>query len=258
MHRLLAGWSWHHNVQLPGLAGLTCCSTMLQSHGVHGLTYHMRVPALPQGADEQIMVWKTNFDRQLEDYVLTSASKADVPSAKGNQADTLRSSATFKQPPLGSTSRPATAAGALSPGSTSNRPPTAGTKALPATATTATNSTAGRIRSTQRAQQPQREPLIGPAPTQQPQQQPQQQQEPWSATEAPPGNYAGLPDIIASQLQHLTNTVDMMAQTVAMLDLRMAASEDRLERLNDKVLMVLGQQAGQQQQGVAGVQQPSV
>jgi hypothetical protein len=209
------------------------------------------------------MVWKTNFDRQLEDYVMTSASKADAPPAKGTQAsDTLRSSGAFKQQSLGSSGRPTTAAGALSPGSTGNRPTAAGAKTgtLSATANTAANSTGGRISSTQRLQRPQQEPLIGPAPT--------QQQETWSATEAAPGNTAGLPDIIASQLQHLTNTVDMMAQTVAMLELRMTASEDRLERLNDKVLMALGlqggQQAGQQQQqqllllqqGAAGVQQP--
>jgi centriolar protein POC1 len=188
-----------------------------------------RAPAAAAGADEQLMVWRTNFDRQLEEHVVARASRAEQPAATGREDAPLRSSAPAFRPPGSG------AAGALSP-------------SRPAAATAAAASSKGRVAQRAAAAASDTRPVPDAASIRasQPQQaQPQLvQQEAWSAVEAPPGNTAGVPDVIASQLQHLTNAVDMLTQTLAMLDMRMAASEDRLGRLNDKVTTLVGQGQG--------------
>ncbi|KAL6764567.1 centriole proteome protein [Haematococcus lacustris] len=133
------------------------------------------------GADEQVMVWKTNFDRCLEDCVMPGISRAG-------------------QSPLGGSSQALMPPGSRAPAAASSR--------------SSFNHS--------------------PLPQQQ-QQLAEGQVRPASANTA-----GGLPDSLAATLQHIVGQLDVLTQTMAMLDERLTMNEDRVRRMDDKMDAVMG------------------
>lgn len=124
------------------------------------------------GADEQVMVWKTNFDAFLEDTVVPIAQK--------------------QQP---------------SQATDPNRLSTAPAPAPPA-------------------------PMSIAAPPAPNQPAPSVQE---YVYEAPPAlNLSDLPDSLSATLQHIVGQLDVLTQTVALLDERLTMNEDRVRAIDNK------------------------
>jgi centriolar protein POC1 len=124
------------------------------------------------GADEQVMVWKTNFDSFLEDTVVPIAQKQQFSSSA---APTKLSSIPAQSP-------------------------------SPAPASIANASAAPKE----------------PAPAIQE-----------YVYEAPPAlNLSDLPDSLSATLQHIVGQLDVLTQTVALLDERLTMNEDRVRAMD--------------------------
>ena len=130
------------------------------------------------GADEQVMVWKTNFDTFLEDTV--------VPIAHKDQSS--------HQTPI----------------------------SLPAPAPAPAPVPASIAKSA----------WVEDAPVSKPTPTPAVQEYVYEAP--PPLNLSDLPDSLSATLQHIVGQLDVLTQTVALLDERLTMNEDRVFGLTNK------------------------
>ncbi|KAJ9531410.1 hypothetical protein QJQ45_006882 [Haematococcus lacustris] len=191
-----------------------------------------------------VMVWKTNFDCCLEDCVMPGIGRAG-------------------QSPLGSSSQALMSPGSRAPAAASNRSSfnhsplaqqqqqhLAEGQVRPASANQAVSGpwqqqqggqrrhpegqAGGRVGRTARAaapvdmQQPQITHVTAPEPLE------------FEMEVPPPLNLSGLPDSLAATLQHIVGQLDVLTQTMAMLDERLTMNEDRVRRMDDKMDAVMG------------------
>ncbi len=208
----------------------------------------------------QVMVWKTNFDRYLEDY--TSVGVQRMPAPAGPLITDNPAPVVSPPGPPG----PGPAAAAIAgPSRHPPHPPSAHIRPAPQPAPApstlphqqhaepayaASQARAGRHVSAA--------PSAASAAPAAPQPQPGVYDD-YEIEVPPPLNLADLPDSLAATLQHMVGQLDVLTQTMALLDERLTRNEDFAQRLDDKLGSLLvgqqGQGQGQQQwQKAAGYQ----
>lgn len=133
------------------------------------------------GADELVMVWKSNFDAFLEDTVvpITQKHRSSHPAQVANPHDVTSQT-------------PAPSAPALS----NNKLKSAWAEDARA---------------------------LEPAPVQE-----------YVYEPPPPLNLTDLPDSLSATLQHIVGQLDVLTQTVALLDERLTMNEDRIRAMDNK------------------------
>lgn len=230
-------------------------------HGHEGATYGVDFsPAgdffASAGADEQVLVWRSNFDRVMSDYVLASVQPnprlattyptAEVTTASARPATANLTKASLKGleggggagPPAGRTRSPP-----RQPQSASTcvrMGPQHKVQCSPSAARPLPFDTA-----TEHCDQAKLDPVLDRAQQHSGAQQGtvhQQEDVDDSGLEEmfipPPMNLADLPPALSATLQHIVGQLDVLTQTMGLLEERLTISEDKMHRL-DKGLQML-------------------
>lgn len=217
--------SWHEAVTRgrPAGGGGRGASCYVHTHMMlrhHGFPARCWLPtcAAPCSAGWQVLVWKTNFDRYLEDAVAPIAQ----------QGPGARAGALF-----GSPMRAPAAAGA----------PSAGQAALPAHEVSLAGGLAEQVLAAQHPQASSSGPGMAPpvleagVPVTAV---PRSRVEAlasysWEAAVPPPLNLSDLPPSLAATLSHMVGQLDVLTQTLALMDERLTRSEDTLSAMDERV-----------------------
>lgn len=198
------------------------------------------------GADEQVMVWKTNFDRQLEGYTLATTYNHPAAAAAGELQEPASTAATA----VAAGRKGAVQAGGVQPPASRH---TCTTQPAPANAAAAGGSEAPSGTGSQKESQ--FVPLAGTLKQQagaaypadatgrEADQRRNHSSSPvWKQAELscedsnllqvpPPMNLEGVPECVAATLQHLAAQIDALVAVVGGMDLRLRQTEERLSRL---------------------------
>ncbi|KAI1890393.1 hypothetical protein AGOR_G00153260 [Albula goreensis] len=166
------------------------------------------------GADEQVMVWKTNFD--AEDYGEVLRLQQRATSVEG---------AALNGDSYGKTSLRASAALQPNQGADS-------AELLDGQGSRSVRSRS-RARSVSRPSQASRGPSTGPASSSSAPRQAQQGPERERQPEAESPDPAAVPRALASTLEHIVGQLDVLTQTVAILEQRLTLTEDKLKECID-------------------------
>lgn len=204
------------------------------------------------GADEQVLVWRTNFDRVMADCVLTSVQPnprlaTTYPTATGVTSPRPASAAPAPRIPRGleggggagppanrtrSPSRPVPTIIATKP---YHSVPSSNDYARPAAADAAEDLSSG----------PDARWACDSAEEQHDSQQQSVAFDDSDGTHEvfipPPMNLADLPPALSATLQHIVGQLDVLTQTMGLLEERLTISEDKIHRL-DKGVQVLKEQ----------------
>lgn len=229
-------------------------------HGHEGATYGVNFsPAgdffASGGADEQVLVWRTNFDRVMSDYVLTSVQPNPRLATTYPTAEvTVESARSAAAVPAKAVLRGVEGGGGAGPPASRTRSPPR--QPHPGAACMRL----GPMHSTQSS--PIARPLTGDAAVQQSHharldvEQERHQQHAESQQAAmhqqasvdadgleevfipPPMNLADLPPALSATLQHIVGQLDVLTQTMGLLEERLTISEDKMHRI-DKGLQLL-------------------
>ena len=227
-------------------------------HGHEGATYGVDFsPAgdffASGGADEQVLVWRTNFDRVMADYVLTSVQPnprlaTTYPTAAVTTSPRPASAAPTPRIPRGleggggagppasrtrSPTRPA-------PTCVSTEPYHSVPSMLPAARLAATDEAAGADSSIDgharwacdSAEERQDSGRLAPC---------DDGDGSHEVFVPPPMNLADLPPALSATLQHIVGQLDVLTQTMGLLEERLTISEDKMHRL-DKGIQSLKEQ----------------
>ncbi len=230
-------------------------------HGHEGATYGVDFsPAgdffASGGADEQVLVWRTNFDRVMADYVLTSVQ----PNPR--LATTYPTAAVTTESP-----RPASAApppriprgleggGGAGPPASRTRSPTRSAPTCIAAEpyhSVPSSTTAVRPMPADTAMD------LGSGPEHRwscdsaEEQRDSEQSAAFKCHDAdgdgshevfipPPMNLADLPPALSATLQHIVGQLDVLTQTMGLLEERLTISEDKMHRLDKGMQSLKGQ-----------------
>lgn len=184
------------------------------------------------GADEQVMVWKTNFDRYLEDYTSAGigrgggAAAAPAPGAEAGLPPAPAPRAAPAPPP------PA-AAGPVQP-----------VPARPAPVPAAQEASFSAGVSPSAALAPGSGPSSAPPVHAVPRPISESPLYTYEYEVPPPLNLSDLPESLAATLQHMVGQLDVLTQTLALMDERLTRNEDLVQRLDDKVDALAKMQLG--------------
>ena len=230
-------------------------------HGHEGATYGVDFsPAgdffASGGADEQVLVWRTNFDRVMSDYVLTSVQPnprlattyptAEVTTEAARPTTAVPAKAALKGleggggagPPAGRTRSPPRQP--HSAATCMRLEPQHNVQCSPSALWPMPDDTA-----TEHADQIRSDPVFG--------RNHQQAEAPQAAMHQqndadedgleevfipPPMNLADLPPALSATLQHIVGQLDVLTQTMGLLEERLTISEDKMHRI-DKGLQIL-------------------
>ena len=208
------------------------------------------------GADEQVLVWRSNFDRVMSDYVLTSVQPnprlattyptAEVTTASAHLTTAVPAKAALKGleggggagPPAGRTRSPpkqphsASTCVRMGPQHNVQCSPVAA-RPLPFDG------------ATEHCDQTSPDPVVGREQqytAAQPAAMHQQEVVDDNGLEdvfiRPPMNLADLPPALSATLQHIVGQLDVLTQTMGLIEERLTISEDKMHRL-DKGLQML-------------------
>lgn len=231
-------------------------------HGHEGATYGVDFsPAgdffASGGADEQVLVWRTNFDRVMADYVLTSVQpNPRLATTYPTAAVTVESPKPASAAPLLRISRGLEGGGGAGPPASRTRSPTRQVPTI--------------IASEPCHSMPTSTSAVRPAAADAALDQGSHPEHRWSCDSAeecqdseqsgafmcqetdgdgshevfipPPMNLADLPPALSATLQHIVGQLDVLTQTMGLLEERLTISEDKMHRL-DKGLQSLNKQS---------------
>jgi centriolar protein POC1 len=208
------------------------------------------------GADEQVMVWRTNFDRQLEGYTLAT-TEYHPPSGQRQQQQQQQQQQQASAMPAAGDQQVGGSAGVV-PAAAAHLQHQQQGQFVPLGAVPAAGAGSSRGGPVLRKQQPQQQSVVAAAAD--------------AAAGAvadqglagiadaavlevpPPMNLEGVPESVAATLQHIVTQMDALVVAVGGMNNRLLVLEDRLDRL-EKQEQGAGQQQQQRQPLQAGMQQ---
>lgn len=230
-------------------------------HGHEGATYGVDFsPAgdffASGGADEQVLVWRTNFDRVMSDYVLTSVQPnprmattyptAEVTVATARSAAAVPAKAAVKGLEGGGGAGPPASRIRSPP-----RQPRSGAACMRMAPMHSAPCSPAPVRprtsdaAVMQFEQTQSDPVLNReqqhAEAQQAAMHQQQGLDDDILEEVflpPPMNLADLPPALSATLQHIVGQLDVLTQTMGLLEERLTISEDKMHRI-DKGLQML-------------------
>ena len=180
------------------------------------------------------MVWKTNFDRYLEDYVISSGTRSRTDSLFGLSPQPQQQGPGQLQPhaEAAASGPPFLALPAPAPAP----PQPSHSQPVPSLIGAAGSSAPGQRQQQQQytEQRSQPKPAHPPVSIQGRTATARDDLE-YEFEVPPPLNLSDLPDSLSATLQHIVGQLDVLTQTLALMDERLTMNEDRVRRIDERL-----------------------
>ena len=205
------------------------------------------------GADEQVLIWRTNFDRVMADYVLTSVQPNPRLATTYPTASVTTSPIPASAAPIPRIPRGLEGGGGAGPPASRTRSPTRPAPTCIATEpyhSVPSSIPAGRPALTTSAAAAAADDHVDASWRYDGAEQHQECQQSAAYDDVdgthevfipPPMNLADLPPALSATLQHIVGQLDVLTQTMGLLEERLTINEDKMQRL-DKGIQSLKEQ----------------